>query len=440
MDYHTNALAEALERLSTGSFMPAIVARMGETASTANGDFQKTVLAEIPAFSESRNPRLLPDLAEHGAEQTREIMRLLRGGSVEDFAFVCDYAERRADQRFPLEATLHAYRCGHKVFAGWLRQAMLEAISSSVDARQSVASAADFAMEFTNAVSTISASAYVSQIRLLAEVAGDRRSELLAILLDGYDESDGRVAEILHDAGFLEGRQSFCVALAQSIDPAEMLNPIRARRLADAIDETLQGLSTRRLIDLRDNKVTIICSDICRVSGWTVPQIDLAGRLTAELAVVGTAALIGVSNDALSTSQIPTAHREAQLALELADVTQRVTQFSEVPMQRLILHLAGDEFQRVLPAWTGDFLAADTKGRGALVATLRAYADVDMNALRAAERLKVHPNTIYTRFQKILDITGLEARSYNALTELLLVADCGRRSSIGRIERGRAAD
>jgi len=50
-----------------------------------------------------------------------------------------------------------------------------------------------------------------------------------------------------------------------------------------------------------------------------------------------------------------------------------------------------------------------------------------MNILKAAEMLKVHPNTIYSRLQKILDITGLEARSYHALTELLLIADCGRK-------------
>lgn len=440
MDYDKNALVDLQERLGAGASLPAIVARMEATSAVVNVDLRNAVLAEIPAFSNSRNPRLVPDLIGHGSEQANEILRLLKGGSVEEFAFVREYAERRASQRFPLEAILHAYRCANKVFSRWLRQAVLDTVSSSHDRHQPVALAADFAMEFTNAISTVSAGAYVSQVRQLAEAAGDRRAELLSILLDGYDESDGRVADVLRDAGFLEGRQSFCVAVAQSVDPAEMLNTARAQRLADAIDEILQGLSARRLVDLRDNKVTIICADISRASGWTEPQIDLAQRLTRELAVVGPAAVIGVSNDALSTSQIPTAHREAQMALEMADVTHRVTQFSDIPMQRLILHLAGDEFQRVLPSWTGDFLQADAKGRGALVATLRAYAEADMNALRAAENLKVHPNTIYSRFQRILDITGLDARSYNALSELLLVADCGRRSSIVRTERGRVAD
>jgi DNA-binding PucR family transcriptional regulator len=84
-------------------------------------------------------------------------------------------------------------------------------------------------------------------------------------------------------------------------------------------------------------------------------------------------------------------------------------------------------FAAYSPIGRGTFFQADEKARGALVATLRSYANADMNILKAAEMLKVHPNTIYSRLQKILDITGLEARSYHALTELLLIADCGRK-------------
>ena len=136
-----------------------------------------------------------------------------------------------------------------------------------------------------------------------------------------------------------------------------------------------------------------------------------------------------------STSQIPTAHREALLALELANVTHRVVQFSEIPARRLMLHLVGEDFQRVLPAWTSEFFLADDKAGGALIATLHAYANVNMNVLKAAERLSVHANTIYSRIQKIVDITGLDARSYHALTELLIVTDCRYRSVVGAPEQ-----
>ncbi|MGI9335155.1 MAG: PucR family transcriptional regulator [Gammaproteobacteria bacterium] len=429
-DYHTDALNEALTRLSRSPFLAAAVEHLKANAAAIDAELSETVLATIPAFSESRNPDVLPDLARHGSQHTIELLRLLGGGRLGNFDYVREHARRRAEQHFPLEATLHAYRCGHKVFSRWLREAALAAVSSPVDAQQVVAAAADFSIEYTDAISTIAAGAYLSHTRLLADVAGDQRAQLLTILLDGYDESDGRVAKILRDAGYLDRRQSFCVAVARPVDPAEMLNPVRARRLTDSIDEILQRSQTRRVIDLRHNKVTIVFSHASRQSGWTAPHTALARRVTSDLSTVGNAALIGVSNDVPSTSQIPIAHREALLALELAGVARRVVQIAEIPARHLMLHLGGEAFQRVLPAWASEFYLADEKAGGALVATLRAYANADMNVLKAAQTLSVHPNTMYSRFQKISDITGLEARSYHALTDLLIVADCSRRSVV----------
>lgn len=428
-DYHTNTLRGALRRLTRNRFPPAAVPYLTAKSNAINSELYDTVLRQIPAFSESGNPDVLSGLAQHGPEHTAEILRLLAGGSIGGFEFVREHARRRAEQRFPLEATLHAYRCGHKVFSRWVREAALAAVSSPEDAQRAIAAVADFTIEYTDAISTIAARDYLAQTRLLADVAGDQRAELLSILLDGHDESDVRVAQVLRNAGYLGRRLSFCVALAWSVDPGEMLNSGRARRLADSIERILHASPARRVVDVRNNKVTIIFSETRRGSGWTKQRTGLAKRVSSELSKVGNAALIGVSNDVPSTSQIPTAYREALLALEFADVSRRVVQFAEIPLRHLILHLAGDELQRVLPAWTGEFVLADHASGGALVATLRAYADANMNVLKTAKMLSVHPNTVYSRFQKILHITGLDAKSYEALTGMLVVADCKRRSS-----------
>lgn len=427
-DLHTHSLAKALSQLGESPYWPAVVGDLAAKTEALNEELAELWLAEIPAFTESGNPNTLADLARHGPEQTREIIRLLEGGAIGDFEFVREHARRRAEQRFPLEATLHAYRCVHKLISRWVRDAVL-AEASSEDVSHVVAAVADFTLEYTNAISTVFASVYVSQTRLLADVAGDRRAELLNILLEGYDESDGRVAKILRDAGYLDRRQSFCVVLAQPVDPAEMNNPARARRLADAVDNILLGSGTRRVTDVRDNKVTTVFSDTRRVSGWTEPRAALATRVASGLAMLGNAVVAGVSDDVPSTSQVPAAHKEALIALELADVTQRVVQFSEIPARRLLLHLAGDAFHRVLPAWANGFFVADDKAGEVLTATLRAYANADMNVLKASERLRVHPNTIYARLKKILELTELDARSFHALTELLIVADCRQRQS-----------
>lgn len=167
-----------------------------------------------------------------------------------------------ADQRFPLEVTLHSYRCGHKVILNRVQDATLSEVPDVETSRRVVTALADFVIEYVDALSTIFASAYVERTRFLAEVATDQRAELLHILLDGYDESDGRVAG--------------------------------------------QKLSSK------------------------------------------------------------------------------------------------------------------------LIRTLRAYAEADMNVLKAAELLFVHPNTIYSRFERIQEITGLQPRSFASLSELLLVADIGQ--------------
>ena len=38
-------------------------------------------------------------------------------------------------------------------------------------------------------------------------------------------------------------------------------------------------------------------------------------------------------------------------------------------------------------------------------------------------RLTVHPNTLYARLNRVRDVTGLDARGYYALTDLITVAD-----------------
>ena len=421
-NYDSKSLNRTLRGLAEGSLVPAIGRHLDSKADLIVSELGDTVVAEIPAFSDSGNPDVLPELAQHARQHTDEILRLLRGGLVSDFDFVRRHAERRAAQRFPLEATLHAYRCGHKVFSRWIRDAA-EAISHD-DARRGAAIVADFAIEYTDAISTIATQAYVSQIRMLADVEGDERTRLMNILLDGYDESDGRVARILRKAGYLDSRQSFCVALAQPVDPTEMQNPARARRLMESMDQTLDGTQARRLVNLRDDRVTIVFSFARRLSGWTRQQTVLAETVARDLLRVGNAVLIGVSNDVPSTSQIPAALREAELALELADASRRVVQFAQIPMRELLLHVARESVIPVLPAWSDQLYDADGSAKGSLVATLRAYADADMNVLRAGKALGVHSNTVYSRLQRINDLTGLDARRFHDLNELLIAADC----------------
>ena len=421
---NSDTLQATVGALRAHGVVPGVGTALKDRLDTVRRALRQTVLDEVPAYSDSANPEILPDLENHLRDHVARITALLGGSRDGDFGFVGEYAERLAQQRFPLEALLHTYRCAHKVLSPWLRDIALAHADNTAQVRRVVAAVADFVIEYTDAISTMATSTYVNHTRLLAEAEGDRRTELLNILLHGYDESDGRAAQLLRRAGYLEQRQSYCVVVARSVDPREMENAARAQRMADSVGEVLSTTPLRTLIGIRDNVVVAVVSGTRRQSGWTAPQSLLADRLKPQLKKVGPAALIGMSNDVPSTSHIPRAAVEAKLALDFASFAARVMPYASVSLRQLLISHARDGMQSALPPWLDDFIRADTKARGRLSATLRAYADADMNVLQAAKLLSVHPNTIYARAQRITDITGRSPLSYHTLTEMLLAADC----------------
>ena len=410
-------LQKVLASLRSVAGLPAVVDRVSGQSAAIEAALRDEVLAQIPAYRESRNPDVLPQLARHGPLHAAEIIRLLSGGAVGDFAFVREHARLRASQYFPLEAMLHAYRLGHKVFAHRLLEA------GSALPPSAMAALADFTLEYTDAISTIASTEYVEQARRLAAVAVDEHAALLELLLAGYDESDRRVTAMLRKAGFLDGRQSFCIVLAHSVDPSHMLDAARARRLADTLDALVPATLARRLIDVRAGTVTMVLAAVRRVSGWTAPLAALSTRVAAELALAGNDVLVGISPDVEATAQIPAAHRRAQWALRFAHVGERVCHFERVGLRDLMLQQAAPALRDMLPPWQGALHEADRRLAGALTATLRAYAAASLNVLKAAARLEVHPNTIYARFDRIRTLTGLDPRSYRGLETLLLVVD-----------------
>lgn len=421
------ALRKALATLEAIGVIPAASGAMERQEDVALEGLVKTVTDEVPAFSATGNPDVMPELKTHIGDHVQEILRLFAGGPAGDFEFVARQSARRAEQKFPLEAMLHAYRCGHKVLSRWMRNAATETAVDNVE--QTISAIADFAIEYTNTISTLATSEYVAQTRRLAEVEGDRRTELLNAMVQGFDESDGRVARLMRRAGYLEQRQSFCVIAVQPVNPTEMDNPARAERILSAINDRVNALPVRTLLGIRDSLVIGIFSATRRISGWTALQTTLAERVRPELLKLGPAVLIGMSTDQPSTAFIPNALEEARLALDFSSVSERVVQYSDIPIRPILLRAVRGNAQLTLPSWIDKFVVANDKSRGALAATLRAYADADMNVLKAAKLLSVHPNTIYSRVQKIADITGQNAFSFHELNELLFAIDC--RQEIG---------
>ncbi|MFO1185927.1 MAG: helix-turn-helix domain-containing protein [Bauldia sp.] len=417
-------LGEVLAVLKDTGVVPGAGAALDAAISGVAAKLREAVLAEIPAYGASGNPDVLPGLARHAGEHIAEIRRLFAGEAVGDFAFVREHVRLRAEQRFPLEAILHAYRSGHRILSRWLWEAAVAV--GPKDLERALAAVADFAIAYTDTISIVAAADYVEAARTLAEAESELRTELLSTLLNGYDESDARVAALLKNAGYLEQRLSYTVVLARSANAAEMESPARAQRLAAALSDAVASTAIRKLIGLRDNLAVAVFSERRRLSGWTAPQASLAGRLQSLLLVLGPAVLVGVSADHPSTAFIPKAIREARIALDFASLTERVVGFSALPIRSLVVHHGAPNVQSAPPAWVPTLVEANAKAEGALVETLRALAGADMNVQQAARSLGRHANTVYARLERVRDITGLDGQRYNDLTELLLAADCWR--------------
>jgi hypothetical protein len=422
MSAELGSLRHVLALLARIGVIPYVAVALDDSLQKAVSALREAVLAEIPAFSASGNPEILPRFNQHAGQHVQEIRRLFGGGEVGDFEFIRRHAHLRAEQRFPLEAMLHAYRCGHRILSPWLRDAAVATGPESLE--KAVSAVADFAIEYTNTVSTITTSEYVSHTRRLAQAEGDLRTELLGTLLSGYDESDGRVARLLKRAGYLEQRPSYCVVVAQSVNASEMENHARAQRIVSALSEAVAATTIRTLTGIRNNLVTAVLSDRRRQSGWTAPQANLAERVRPMLLVLGPAVLVGISADHPSTSFLPKALHEATIALDFASVAKRVVQFSDLPIRGLLVHRGIDYVLSAPPNWVQILADADAKAAGTLTQTLRAVAEADMNIQKAARILGKHPNTVYTRIERIRDLTGLDGQRYHDLTELLLAADC----------------
>jgi len=385
-------------------------------------EMTSAVLHGVPAFKATANPAIVPGLQSHITEIANAFCQMFENSRTPDFAFARKHARAQADHRFPLEAILLSYRIGQQVTT--------HHVSDSVAKPEGPSDIGELlhqiAVTFYEDISAATTSEYVAHTRNLAEVEGDIRSELLGILLSGYDESDNRVAHVLRQAGYLEQRLSYCVVVAQSAIPSEMETDARAQRLIAAVTDCLANTTIRKLAGLRDNLATFILTDRRRQSGWTPAATPLATRLHDLLLLLGPAVRIGISGDHPSSAFIRRAWDEAKTSLSFSTPERRVVTFGQLSVRSLLLHSGMPGMPASPPSWQERLVEADTRASGNLFTTLRAIADANLNVQEAGRALGKHPNTLYARLERIEDLTGFDGRNFHDLNEMLLAAECWR--------------
>ena len=126
----------------------------------------------------------------------------------------------------------------------------------------------------------------------------------------------------------------------------------------------------------------------------------------------------GISSVCPSLAELARGYGEAHRALRHVDPGGGVVAIEAISLVDYLATGADETARRLIPPGVDVLLREDRRQAGALSATLRAYADCDLNVRRTASRLIVHPNTVHHRLRRVKALTGRDPRRFAELAEL----------------------
>ena len=375
---------------------------------------------EIPAYA-VQDDRFLADVTDQVTSHYRtNLLTFLdeREVTLEDIAFVRGAAMRRARAGFALEDYINAFRVGQQV----LWDAIVAAAGDTEVGRQAALTLATPVMRYADFASTHAGHAYV-EFRQHALADADReRRDLLEHLLDGRMPTRGALVAAAQTYGIGPGSRMLVVAATPvaSCQDADAPNAARA---------AIAGAATREARTL----VVVRQAEILAVPTLG-PDADPAG-LCDQLDGVhdwlrreGMPVAMGISTVTEDVGELPRAYLEARRALESVSQDGGLAALPRLsPFRYLALH-ADDTARRLVDPRVRTFLREDAARGGVLTATLRAFAEANLNLRVAAEHLFVHPNTAQYRLRRIEERTGRNPRHIDELLDLLVaiaVRDAG---------------
>jgi sugar diacid utilization regulator len=396
----TAGVAEEIDRV-----LEALEAREGPLAEA----MLDAILGEIGAYDRPGGALLLDDVREHCRLHVDLLMRSLRAGRDPDrgdLGFAREAAARRVHQGIPLDGLLQAFRVGHRT----LWRAIVEEAADSPAGREAAIRLAGEAMEYIDLASTHVAEAFLRESGELAELVQRRRRDLLENLLAGRVPDDGETEAL----GLGLERDADLLVAAGALDESDETDD---RALAHAAEAIAASLGSRALVVVRQDEVAAVLPLAGRSPGTIGVALDVA-RLRAEREH-GIRMLIGVSGVCRGLAEVAPRYREAHQALRRTDPERPIVSLSELsPFEHLVASV--DRSTRESIAM--EAAALNENGNGALLETLRAYLDSDLDVTRTAESLYVHPNTVRYRLRRISDLTGLDTQSFSGMVELLTIA------------------
>lgn len=362
--------------------------------------------SEVPEYGAVISEERQAEMVRHADLTLRLLSDVVRAGATFDSAdleFVRANAELRAEQGFPLEAILHAYRFGQRVIADF------------------DLSLAGPAIDLLNAISTALTEAYVRRRHELETDRERDRADLLDALLAGAAQMSQ--AERMHaaEAGISGASGGLVVVVCAGTASREDL-----RRFAREFEREVSTAAA--LAAVRSREVV----GVLALGGVSTGRVRKWAEAALRRCPSGPAMRVGISEVASHTDEIPRAHRDARRAAAQAP-PGGVRSIAEIPLVELLIADAATD-QGDVRAWPGALATAD-RSRKELSRTLSAYLEADQNVVRTASALGVHPNTVHYRLRKIEAVTGLDPRRFGDAVELMVGSRLHERQHIDRPTR-----
>jgi sugar diacid utilization regulator len=371
----------------------------------------EAIRAEVPAYAAQEEPFFV-DVRDQAAKHFRTKLCLLleeRDATLEDVAFVRGGAMRRARAGFALEDYLNAFRVGQQVF--W--EAVLATAGHTPLGHEAALTLNAPLLRYCDFVSTHAGRAYVESQQYMVAEDDHQRRDLLERLLAGTVPVNGPLLAAARGYG-LGAETPMMVALAVVVGPQADAD---APFAASATITRAVPWQARILVVVRQGEIVAVPA-LCHGAdpAGLCDHLEAAcDRLRRE----GMPLAMGISTVADGVAELPRAYLEARTALEGVAGGGVVALPRLSPFDYLALR-ADDTARWLVDQRVRAFLDEDRARGGVLIATVRAFADADLNLRVAAERLQVHPNTAQYRLRRVQERSGRNPRRIADLLDLLV--------------------
>jgi hypothetical protein len=375
----------------------------------------EAIRSEIPAYA-AQEASFLVDVRDQVRRHYRVKLRLLleeRRVTLQDIAFARGAALRRARAGFALEDYLNAFRVAQQVF--W--EGVLACAADTPLGREAALTLTAPLLRYCDFVSTHVGHAYVESQQYVVADADRERRDLLEHLLAGTMPTRGPLLAAARAYG-IGAETPMMVALAVPVGPRADADTPHA---ASAMIARAVPRQAKILVVVRQAEIVAVPA-LCHGVG----AAELCDHLEAahdRLRREGTSLAMGISTVANGVAELPRASLEARTALgSVGDGGGLVALPRLSPLDYLVLR-ADDTARWLVDGRLRAFLDDDRARGGALIATVRAFADANLNLRLAAARLQVHPNTAQYRLRRIQERTGRNPRRVADLLGLLVAIE-----------------